>query len=88
MKRAQILLSGGNVAVPTETVYGLAALMENKQAVDRIFDLKKRPKENPLIIHIGTIDMVSTLSAYPDSFFPLLPLFGPGLWQWPFPSTH
>lgn len=76
---AQILLSGGNVAVPTETVYGLAALMENKQAVDRIFDLKKRPKENPLIIHIGTIDMVSTLSgAIPDSFFSLASAFWPG----------
>ena len=46
------LLAGGVVAIPTETVYGLAAVATDDDAVSRIFRLKERPATNPLIVHI------------------------------------
>jgi L-threonylcarbamoyladenylate synthase len=48
-----ILRSGGLVAFPTETVYGLGADAENEAAVRRIFEVKGRPDAHPLIVHIG-----------------------------------
>ncbi|WP_318616999.1 L-threonylcarbamoyladenylate synthase [Sporosarcina sp. YIM B06819] len=48
-----ILKSGGVVAFPTETVYGLGALATDEQAVQEIFKAKGRPSDNPLIVHIG-----------------------------------
>ncbi len=48
-----ILRSGGLVAIPTETVYGLAADASNEQAVRRIFAVKGRPVDHPLIVHIA-----------------------------------
>ena len=49
---AQIIRSGGLLAIPTETVYGLGADALNEQAVLRIFEAKGRPQDNPLIIHV------------------------------------
>lgn len=57
------LRNGGLVAVPTETVYGLAADATNTEAVQRIFDVKGRPTGHPLIVHLahpGDIDAWST----------------------------
>lgn len=48
-----ILTNGGVVAFPTETVYGLGALATDEQAVQKIFEAKGRPSDNPLIVHIG-----------------------------------
>ena len=48
-----ILKDGGVVAFPTETVYGLGALATDASAVQRIFEAKGRPSDNPLIVHIG-----------------------------------
>ncbi|MBE1555715.1 L-threonylcarbamoyladenylate synthase [Sporosarcina limicola] len=48
-----ILKNGGVVAFPTETVYGLGALATDEQAVQKIFEAKGRPSDNPLIVHIG-----------------------------------
>ena len=53
-----ILRKGGVVAFPTETVYGLGALATDEQAVQRIFEAKGRPSDNPLIVHIGTKEEV------------------------------
>ena len=50
---AQVLKSGGLVAIPTETVYGLAANALDKEAVSHIFKAKGRPADNPLIVHIA-----------------------------------
>jgi len=50
---AALLHKGGVVAIPTETVYGLAADAANAQAVKRIFDIKGRPADHPLIVHIA-----------------------------------
>ena len=49
---AQVLLQGGVIAFPTETVYGLGADAANEAAVARIFKIKKRPQNHPLIVHI------------------------------------
>ncbi|KAA0955661.1 threonylcarbamoyl-AMP synthase [Sporosarcina sp. ANT_H38] len=48
-----ILTSGGVVAFPTETVYGLGAIATDELAVQKIFEAKGRPSDNPLIVHIG-----------------------------------
>ena len=50
---AAIIRAGGLVAFPTETVYGLGANGLNGQAVDRIFEAKGRPNDNPLILHVA-----------------------------------
>jgi len=55
-KGAEILKSGGLVAFPTETVYGLGADAFNPKAIARIFEVKNRPHFDPLIIHIASID--------------------------------
>ncbi len=49
---AQLLKQGRLVAVPTETVYGLAADARNKSAVNNIFAAKGRPSDHPLIVHV------------------------------------
>ncbi len=48
----RILLSGGVVALPTETVYGLGAIGTNSEAVKKIYEVKGRPSDNPLIAHV------------------------------------
>lgn len=56
------------MAIPTETVYGLAADAENGTAVARIFEAKGRPADNPLIVHIADWNMLSGLvSAVPET---------------------
>ncbi|MFC5541746.1 L-threonylcarbamoyladenylate synthase [Ureibacillus suwonensis] len=54
-----LLNQGEVVAFPTETVYGLGAVATNEEAVKKIFEAKGRPSDNPLIVHIGTIEEVS-----------------------------
>ena len=53
-----ILKNGGVVAFPTETVYGLGALATDELAVQKIFEAKGRPSDNPLIVHIGHKEQV------------------------------
>lgn len=56
---ADVLIAGGLVAIPTETVYGLAANAYDTEAVVRIFDMKQRPLFNPLIVHTSDINRLS-----------------------------
>lgn len=58
---AQLLQQGQVVAIPTETVYGLAADARNPEAVEKIFAAKGRPQDNPLIVHIATMDQLDAL---------------------------
>ncbi len=58
---AHVLGRGGLVAMPTETVYGLAANALDPNAVKKIFKAKGRPSDNPLIIHIGAMDQLAPL---------------------------
>ncbi len=55
-RAAEILLAGGLVAIPTETVYGLGADGLNEEAVARIFEVKGRPQDNPLILHVSSAE--------------------------------
>ncbi|WP_083943550.1 L-threonylcarbamoyladenylate synthase [Caldicellulosiruptor naganoensis] len=65
-KAAQILRDGGLVAFPTETVYGLGANALLREAVDKIFVAKGRPQDNPLIVHISSIEMLEMCAEIPD----------------------
>ena len=58
---ATLLHNEGIVAFPTETVYGLGALASNKNAVKRIYKVKGRPKNNPLIVHIYKIEQLLSI---------------------------
>jgi L-threonylcarbamoyladenylate synthase len=58
---AAILRSGGLVAFPTETVYGLGANALDKDAVAKIFELKGRPQSSPLIVHVSSVEMARDL---------------------------
>lgn len=78
---ARIIREGGLVAMPTETVYGLAADALNGDAVRHIFEAKGRPMDNPLIVHIADIDDIGRLglvSEFGDTARRLAEAFWPG----------
>ena len=66
------------IGVPTETVYGLAANAYSNSAVKKIFSLKKRPKNNPLIVHYLSIDSLKKDCLINDNFIKLYKKFSPG----------
>ena len=66
------------IGVPTETVYGLAANAYKDSAVKKIFSLKKRPKNNPLIVHYDNIDSLERDCLIDDNFIKLYKKFSPG----------
>ena len=57
-RAAQLLNKGGIVAIPTETVYGLAASAYSDEAIKKVFAAKGRPQDNPLIVHISNTEML------------------------------
>ena len=73
-----LLKQGAVVAVPTETVYGLAASFQNESAIEKIFTLKKRPRENPLIVHIANFEQLNFLVKKIPTRFEKLKSFWPG----------
>lgn len=76
---AQLLAKGELVAIPTETVYGLAANALEEQAVQKIFTAKGRPQDNPLISHIANMDMLSMVNAdVCEDCYKLASAFWPG----------
>ena len=76
---AKILKKGGIVAIPTETVYGLAASAYDENAVKKVFSAKGRPQDNPLIVHIADIDSLNTIAKdIPDSAYKAAKRFWPG----------
>ena len=58
-KNAQALKNGALIAFPTETVYGLGADASNEKAVARIYEVKGRPQDHPLILHIASMDEIT-----------------------------
>jgi L-threonylcarbamoyladenylate synthase len=73
------LQNGNLVVLPTETVYGLAADATNPEAVAKIFKLKGRPSDNPLIVHIASLKQIHQFAiAIPDSVQILAEAFMPG----------
>ena len=76
---AEILKQGGVVAFPTETVYGLGASVFQPEAIQRIFQVKGRPQDNPLIVHISSLDQLPLIvSDVPQLFYRLAEKFFPG----------
>ncbi len=76
---AEILLNGGLVAIPTETVYGLAANGLDPEAVAKIFIAKGRPQDNPLILHVSEAkEMERFCHSIPESAYRLAEAFWPG----------
>lgn len=76
---ASHLKHGDVVAVPTETVYGLAASLNEPSAIQKIYSLKNRPANNPLIIHVASASMVSEYAqVLPPGFTELAQEFWPG----------
>ncbi|MDO8647620.1 MAG: L-threonylcarbamoyladenylate synthase [Candidatus Diapherotrites archaeon] len=76
---AKILCAGGLVAFPTETVYGLGANALNAKAVSKIFKAKGRPSDNPLIVHVSSIEQVPSLvKKIPNNAKVLMNKFWPG----------
>ena len=76
---AAILKSGGLVAFPTETVYGLGADASNPDAIARIYEAKGRPSDHPLIVHISSLDqMEQWASDIPEYAITLARDFWPG----------
>ena len=79
IKKAQkLLIKSECVAIPTETVYGLAANAYSDKACKKIYKLKKRPKNNPLIVHYFNKQILKDDCIFNDDFLKLYKLFCPG----------
>lgn len=78
-RAGEILRAGGLVAIPTETVYGLAANALDGSAIQKIYAAKERPGDNPLIAHIGEVSQLAALvKAVPSAAQRLAEVFWPG----------
>lgn len=76
---ANLLKTGGVAGIPTETVYGLAASIENERALKRVFEIKERPFFDPLIVHIPYVNTARTLvKDWPEVAEILAEAFWPG----------
>ena len=74
----RLLRGGGIVALPTETVYGLAARADDAAAVARVFAAKGRPAINPLIVHIDSLESARALAVFDDAAEALAAAHWPG----------
>ena len=77
-RAAELLRQGKLVALPTETVYGLAARADNAEAVAEIYRAKGRPDFNPLIVHVGTMAAAAALAEFDERALQLAGRFWPG----------
>jgi len=76
---AYMIKSGDLVAFPTETVYGLGANALDEDSVTKIFTIKSRPEDNPLIVHVSSVEEVKPLvKAIPEIFEKLTDKYWPG----------
>jgi L-threonylcarbamoyladenylate synthase len=75
---AKILADGGIVAVPTETVYGLACNALDPTAVAKVYEAKRRPSRNPLIVHIGELESLTQIAETSEDSEKLIKAFWPG----------
>jgi L-threonylcarbamoyladenylate synthase len=77
-RAAEVLKAGGLVAFPTDTVYGVAALPWNVDAVLRLYEVKQRPSDLPIPLLLSDADQLSRVAMLPDRFKQLLARFWPG----------
>lgn len=88
-KAAALLKAGENVAIPTETVYGLAGIISSEKAIRRIFEIKNRPFSDPLIVHVASKDAIPPLvKDIPELAWKLLNAFSPGPLTILFPKSE
>ena len=79
LRAADILKSEDVVAIPTETVYGLAGNIFSEKAIKRIFEVKQRPHFNPLIVHLHSIEQIEEIvEEFPENAQLLAKHFWPG----------
>lgn len=79
VKAKSILDNNGNLIIPTETVYGLAGNIYNDESISNIFRIKDRPSNNPLIVHIASLEkMESVAKEIPEIAYKLAEKFWPG----------
>ena len=79
IKKGKYFLDKDNcIGMPTETVYGLAANAYSSKAILKIFKLKKRPKNNPLIVHYSSLEMLKRDCILNKNFINLYNKFCPG----------
>lgn len=74
----QALTNGELIHLPTETVYGIGARADNPAAVVKVFEAKGRPRFNPLIVHVGHVDLARTIGVFDDRAEALAARFWPG----------
>lgn len=79
----KMLKVGAPVAVPTETVYGLAAPISNETALRRIFEIKGRPADNPIIVHIGEMGQLTEVASIPDLLLATVEKLTTAFWPGP-----
>ncbi|HAS74357.1 MAG TPA: threonylcarbamoyl-AMP synthase [Clostridiales bacterium UBA8960] len=77
---ARFLSENGTVAFPTETVYGLGANALDDHAISQIYEAKGRPSDNPLIVHIASVDMLEMLA---EEVMPYARILMDALWPGP-----
>ena len=77
-RAVSLLRNGGLVAIPTETVYGLAALASNQDAVRKVFAVKNRPTNHPLIVHVSTVTQAQQWAHFDERAKTLAHYFWPG----------
>jgi len=75
---ARLIRAGRIVAMPTETVYGLAADATNGEAVARIYEAKGRPRFNPLIVHVTGVEQAATFARFDEKARALAAQYWPG----------
>ena len=78
-RAAELLRAGEVVALPTETVYGLAANAFDANAVAKIYEVKGRPGHNPIIVHVAGLELAQRcVTSWPESAAQLAKSFWPG----------
>src|SRR3989338_10069815 len=76
---ASVLKGGGLVIIPTETVYGIAANMLNRKALERLYEIKQRPKDKPFSVHIEEkLKIEEFARSIPIAAYKLMDKFWPG----------
>ncbi|MGB4770534.1 MAG: L-threonylcarbamoyladenylate synthase, partial [Chitinophagaceae bacterium] len=88
-RAVDLLIQGELVAIPTETVYGLAGNATNGEAVARIFEAKQRPRFNPLIMHLPSLDAAAPyVTEIPETLRKIADVFSPGPVSFLLPRTN
>jgi len=77
-KASKLIKAGKVIAIPTETVYGLAGSAYSKDAIRKIYALKKRPKKNPLIVHFANLQSMQKEAVVNEQSILLIEKFSPG----------